>query len=93
MSVNVTPCLSCSAPIIFARSENGESKIPLNAEPVEPTHCADRNHFVLRGWPQGLTAVAIPQLVFPDEPHYISHFATCSQPERWRGHSRQEELF
>jgi hypothetical protein len=69
-------CRSCSAEVIWAKSERG-NWIPLNAAAVHP---AGQGHFVLRGD----VAVAVPSLVFEDEPHYVSHFSTCPNAEQHR---------
>jgi hypothetical protein len=33
---------------------------------------------------RGDVAIAVPSLVFADEPHFISHFATCPDADEWR---------
>ena len=70
-------CRSCGAPIMWATSERGKS-IPLDPEPYRGDSPAGL--FVLRG----RTAIAITPDAFPDEPRFVSHFATCSHPERHR---------
>jgi hypothetical protein len=70
-------CRSCNADVIWVKTEAGKW-MPLNAEAVRPEE--GRNHFVIRGD----TAIAIPQLVFSDEPHYVSHFSTCPDAASWR---------
>jgi hypothetical protein len=57
--------------------------MPLDAEPVEP---GGAGQFVLRDD----MALAVPGLVFDDEPHYVSHFATCPDADTWR--NRQKEV-
>jgi len=69
-------CRSCGAPIFWAETEHG-NRMPLDAEAVRPE---SKNTFVLR---QGV-AVAVPPLVYFNEPHYISHFATCPHADQHR---------
>lgn len=57
--------------------------MPLDPEPY--TGDSPSGQFVLRERGQGTPlAVAVPPLVYEDEPHYVSHFSTCSHPERHR---------
>jgi hypothetical protein len=74
-------CRSCDASVIWVKTEKGKW-MPLDAEPVDPF---DPVTFVLRED----VALAVPSGVFEDEPHYVSHFATCPDAESWR--NRQKE--
>lgn len=82
-------CRSCGAPLIWARTEKSRW-LPLDAEPVTARFGASL--FVLRerDQPKPL-AVAIPPTVFPDEPAYQAHFATCPHADKWRGAKARAE--
>lgn len=75
----MSACKSCGAQIIWARTEHGR-RIPLDAEPYHGPSPAGL--FVLREARE--LALAVPPDVFPTEPHYRSHFATCPEAGSWR---------
>jgi hypothetical protein len=72
-----TKCRACGAPIAFARTEKNK-RIPLDPDPY--TGPEPSGLFVLRDG----AAIAVPPDAFPDEPHYRSHWATCTDPGRFR---------
>lgn len=78
----MSACRSCSAPILWARTERGK-RIPLDAEPYGGDDT--RGLFVLRELddPEGPLAIAAWGLDGL-EPHYRSHFATCPQAAEHR---------
>jgi hypothetical protein len=68
--------------MLWALTERGR-RMPLDPEPYEGDD--PRGLFVLRGRDEPVpTAIAVPADAFPDEPHYRSHFATCTHPARHR---------
>jgi hypothetical protein len=76
-------CRSCAAVIVWADTEHGRH-IPLDAEPVgadEPVT------FVLRDG----VAIAVPAGVFPDEPHFVTHFSTCPNADAHRRRNGDDE--
>jgi len=75
-------CRSCGAPIIWADTEHG-NRMPLDADPVRPE---GKNTFVLRGD----VAVAVPPLIYMDEPHHVTHFATCPHADQHRRNAMSE---
>jgi hypothetical protein len=75
--MSVTQCRSCDAPIFWVKTERGK-RMPLDAAPYEGNDPSGL--FVLRDQ----TAIAVPPDAFPDEPHYVSHFATCPDADTWR---------
>jgi len=73
----MSTCRSCGAPILWATTEWGKS-IPLDPEPYQGD--SPSGLFVLRG----RVAMAVPPDAFPEEPHYVTHFATCPDAGDWR---------
>jgi hypothetical protein len=75
MQYPVTPCRSCKAPIIWAKTNSGKN-IPLDAEP-----CTDGNICIK----DGLAVVVSDKQggVWP-LPFYKSHFATCPNAKQHR---------
>ena len=58
--------------------------MPLDPEPVE------EGNIVLRELDQPTPlALAVPPAAFPDEPRYLSHFATCPDAARHRRPPRE----
>jgi hypothetical protein len=82
----VSSCRSCSAPILWVRTERGK-KMPLDREPVELSSSSS-GLFVLREEkdPGGPLAIAVtPGFVGEElEPAYVSHFFTCPERDKWR---------
>lgn len=72
----VARCRSCGAAVRWVKTEHGK-RMPLDAAPAAPDA---RGLFVIRDD----TAIAVPALAFPDEPNYVSHFATCPDADEWR---------
>ena len=75
-------CRSCGAEILWVRTERG-NKMPLDAKPVPGD---GRNLFVLRdrNSPEGPLAIAAWGLNPYEDPHYVSHFATCPNAAQHR---------
>ena len=73
-------CRSCGAQIIWAQTERGNT-IPLDATPY--TGDDPSGQFVVH-----VHAIAVPPDAFPDEPHYVAHFATCPDADAWRHRQR-----
>lgn len=69
------PCRSCGAPTFFAPSATSGKRMILNAEPV-----ADGNVVLEDGRARVLRAGEEAPA-----PRYVTHFATCNDPKRWRG--------
>ena len=78
-------CRSCRAPIIWARTERGK-KMPLDTPGKTPDELPNGTTFVLRerDHPDGPLAMAASTVAFPDELHYLSHFATCPDRDEHR---------
>lgn len=68
-------CRSCGVEIFFATLNTGKS-MPMDAVPVE------NGNFVLDK--HGTYRVVLTSESSPGEPRYLSHFATCSNPEKHR---------
>jgi hypothetical protein len=73
-------CRSCGAPIRWAMTEHGR-RIPLDAASVGDGRFGT-GLFVLRDG--GELAMAVPPGVFPEQPHYVTHFATCPNASEHR---------
>lgn len=71
-------CSGCSAPIIWAYTEQGR-RIPLDEHPVDTW--GDGTYFTLEGH---RATVASPLLVQDDQAIYQSHFATCPDADTFR---------
>lgn len=74
-------CRACGAPLLWALTVSGK-KIPLDPEPYEGTD--PRGLFVLRPGPRGEDVAHVDMGTFPGEPRYRSHWATCTDPDRFR---------
>jgi hypothetical protein len=79
----VTACRSCGAPIIWLTIRPGSRRMPVDAEPSPSGNIiADLDQAM------GVVVSAEPlrqmKVDTPDEPFYLSHFATCPQADRWR---------
>jgi hypothetical protein len=81
-------CRSCRATIIWVRTERGK-KMPLDGDPVDDQ--TQQNLFVLRDRSsyEGPLAIAAWGLS-GTEPHYRSHFATCTHADDHRKLSSQQ---
>jgi hypothetical protein len=82
MSFERAACRSCGAAVIWTETERGK-RMPVDAEPVHDDGIAGTT-FVLRAEHEPPLAVAAWPAAFPDEPHYVSHFATCPDADDWR---------
>lgn len=67
-----TVCNSCEREILWALTARGK-KMPLDAEPVDDWTDL-RGKFVVR---DGVALPAVSAAPLPEEPVYVSHFATC----------------
>lgn len=72
----MTHCRSCGASIIWATTEHGVGRMPVDVEPVAGGNL-ELDELA------GHTAVRVvtPE---PDVERYVSHFATCPQSAEWR---------
>jgi hypothetical protein len=77
----VSRCRSCGAPIRWTRTEKGR-RMPIDPEPVP------EGNIVLRELDEATPlALSVPPAAFPDEPRYLSHFATCPDAAKHRRRS------
>lgn len=72
-------CRSCGAPVIWLTMRPGGRRMPVDAEPAD-----DGNILVDLAALVGVVIPATGLLEIPDEPFYLSHFATCPQANQWR---------
>lgn len=74
-------CRACQAPLLWVLTEAGK-RMPLDYEPYSGED--PRGLFTLRDGAQGLVAISVTESTKPDELRYRSHWATCSDPNRFR---------
>ena len=84
-----TTCRACGKPIMFLKTLKGKTT-PVNAEAVE--FVPDVNGRALYVLPDGTTAHGVaPEPGDPDvHIGYISHFATCTNPDFFRKRNKSE---
>ena len=76
-------CRSCGAEIVWLVIRPGGRRMPVDLEPApEGNVLADLAQGVGVVIPTG--ALADMKADTPDEPFYLSHFATCPQAGEWR---------
>ena len=72
--MTITECNACKSRIFFAPTVAGKS-VPLDAEPAEKGNYWINANGVAHCLKKGETT---------DQPRYISHYATCTDPGRFR---------
>ena len=72
-------CRSCGADIIWAKTVT-DKRMPVNDEPS-----GNGNLHLLGGLGYSVQICSEPVC---DEPHYLSHYATCPQADSWRARRR-----
>lgn len=92
MNNKETLCKACRARIMFLKTRNGKTA-PVDADAVE--FVPDVNGRALYVLPDGTTAHGVAPKPGDPDVHigYISHFATCTNPDffRKRNKSRRKE--
>jgi hypothetical protein len=84
VSHKLARCRSCGEFVIWTDTERGK-RMPVDAKPLDVTSFAGAGEFVLRKRERDTPlAVAVTPAAFEDEPHYVSHFATCPDADKWR---------
>lgn len=72
-------CRDCGAAILWGTTAAGKP-MPLNAEKT-----ADGE------WLLDHEGVTVKKQVFNEEQGFTPHWATCTNPKKWRGSSREEQ--
>ena len=86
----MSACRSCGAAIVWLEIRPGGRRMPVDAEPsAKGNVIADLTQAV--GVVIPAAALAQVKADTPDEPLYVSHFATCPDADAWR--ETQPRLF
>ena len=79
----VDVCRSCSAEIVWLRIRPGGRRMPVDLEP-SPAGNILADLSAAGGVVLSAAALRVVKEETPDEPLYVSHFATCPQAGEWR---------
>ena len=71
-------CRSCGARITWLETAGG-NRIPVDEDPVP-----NGNIVVVGRMAKVCKNAAAAETLYPGEPRYVSHFATCPQAGQWR---------